>query len=174
MAKDDQSTLVEKIITRMKNNPVLASVIVLGIIIIAVSTFTDAVRNLTTFLSENKRSSAANIKGKWTSSVLANPFDKNDTYRIVFEFNVKGNMVFGTLREISTKKRYDAINSILDGKITDNIISFHVQKTSTFGNETVRYRDLFYGTVSENEIDFVLQSDRPWGFPPQSFVAKRK
>ena len=174
MAMKDSSTQVEKTITRIKNNPIIASLIVLGIIIIAVSTFTDAVRNLSGYFIEDKKPAIADINGKWASSVLTNPFDKNDTFRIVFEFEVRGNIVLGTLRQISTTNRYNAINGILDGKITDEVLSFHVQKTSIFDGETVIYKDLFYGSVSDNELHFVQQSNRPWDFPPQKFIARRE
>ena len=174
MAMKDSSTQVEKTITRIKNNPIIASLIVFGIIIIAVSTFTNAVQNLLGHFIQDKNPAIADINGKWASSVLTSPFDKNDTFRIVFEFEVKGDIVLGTLREVSTTNRYNAINSILDGKIQDNRISFHVQKTSIFGKDSVRYKDLFYGTLSENELHFVLQSDRPWSFPPRNFIARRE
>lgn len=91
-----------------------------------------------------------------------------------FEFEVKGDSLLGTLRRRSTEHRYSVEDGILDGKIRDNVISFHIEESSGLGDQKVQYKDFYHGTVSKDEIHFTVQSDRPWGFPPQRFIATRE
>lgn len=57
----EQKTRFDKIIARIKNNRVLAVVIVLGTIIIAVSAFTDAAQNLWSVITKEKEPAPVNI-----------------------------------------------------------------------------------------------------------------
>jgi len=42
----ERKTMFDKLLARLENNPVVASILVVGTIIIAVSTFTDAARKI--------------------------------------------------------------------------------------------------------------------------------
>lgn len=168
---NQQRTRSNRIISRIKNNPLVAAIIVVGTVVIALSSFTDAVKNL---LSLIPKENVPDVTGKWATQILTNPFDKKDTFRLFFEFEVKGDTLLGTLRQTSTEHRYSVEDGILDGKIRGNGISFHKQESSGLGDQKVQYKDFYYGTVSKDEIHFTVQSDRPWGFPPQRFIAKRE
>ena len=175
-----------------------------GTIVTAVSTFTGAARNLLDLMIGESRPvtvdgaprknppMAVNIAGQWTTGVLTNPFDRTDTFTLTFDFDVKGDALLGTLRKTATPKGYDIEKGILGGTIKDNVISFYTPEAqlesyapdrlldgshgdfSSTGFREIGYRDLYYGSVLNDHIDFILQSDRPRGFPAQKFVAKRK
>lgn len=68
----EQKTRFDKIIARIKNNRVLAVVIVLGTIIIAVSAFTDAAQNLWSVITKEKELTPMDISGEWVTGVLTN------------------------------------------------------------------------------------------------------
>ncbi|MDX2500748.1 MAG: hypothetical protein QNL14_09595 [Deltaproteobacteria bacterium] len=57
--------------------------------------------------------------------------------------------------------------------IYSNNISFYIRETSLLGQKREQYKNLFYGTVSDGEIEFIQNSDRSWGFVPQKFTAKK-
>jgi hypothetical protein len=168
---NQQGTRFDKIVSRIKNNPIGASLIVIGTIIIAVSTFTSATKTLLGLVTGSKN---VDVTGKWATQELINPFDGNDKFRLFFDFEIKGNTLLGSVRQASTTDHYNIRDGILDGNISGNVISFYRLKQAWFGNETVTYKDFYYGSVLKGEIEFTLQSDRPWGFPPQKFVARRE
>jgi hypothetical protein len=95
-------------------------------------------------------------------------------FRLHFDLELKGDALLGAIRQVSTTNRYDVKTGILDGKIQSNIISFYTLEQSSWGRETVTYKNLYYGSVLKGRIEFTLQSDRPWGFPPQKFIAKQE
>jgi len=110
----------------------------------------------------------------YRSDILTNQFDKNDTFRITMEFETKGDALLGTLRRTSPSGSYDYAVGIVDGKIDGANISFFLPEQSLHGTEYVSYKNLYYGEVLDNKIDFTLQSDRPWGFKPIKFIATRQ
>ncbi len=158
-------------LSRIKNNAVTAALIALGTIIIALSTFTDAAKNLFEFLPEKN----VNVTGTWETEILTNPFAERNQFRLYFDVEVRGDILVGTIREVSTTSHYDIKMGILGGQIQDNNLSFYNLRQSVSGDgETTTFKNLYYGTVHNGEIQFILQSDRPWGFPPQKFVARQK
>jgi hypothetical protein len=167
-----QDTLSDTIIHKIKNNPVIAVLIVAGMIIIALASFTNAVKSLLNFMPAG--SAPVDVSGKWTTDILTNQFDKNDTFRITLEFEAKGQTLLGTLRKTSPSGSYDYAVGIVDGKIDGANISFFLPEQSMHGTEYVSYKNLYYGELADNRIDFTLQSDRPWGFKPIKFIATRQ
>lgn len=116
---------------------------------------------------------ATTIAGKWSSGELINPFDENDKFKFVLAFETMGNLLLGTLSRVSADQRYKTEKGFANGKLKDGIISFYTNEQAMLGSETVSYKDLFYGSVMLEEIKFVMQSERPWGFPTQKFTVKR-
>jgi len=99
-------TLVDRFYSRIKNNPALASLIILGTIVIGLSTFTDATKNLLGFILKDKR---PNINGEWNAEVT---YDwGNAKYTEIFTFKGAGDEVFGTTSFLGLKR------GILEGKI---------------------------------------------------------
>jgi hypothetical protein len=123
-------------------------------------------------LKLNVKEKAAAVTGKWTTQILTNPFDKTDRFRFFFKLEVRGAILLGSVRQSSTEDRYSFERRILDGTIKGNVISFYIQQSFSLEGKTFPYKDLFYGTVSKDEIAFTVESDRPRGFPPQKFMAQ--
>ena len=171
MVMNEQRMRFDKFISRIKNNPIVAFLIVFGTVVITLSTFTDAAKNLFSLINKPE---VIDVTGKWVSQELSNPFSKSDKFKFHFDLEVKGNTVLGSIRQVSTRNRYDVRNGILDGRINNNIFSFYILERSLLGNETVSYKNFYNGSVLKGEIQFTLHSDRPWGFPPQKFIAKRE
>lgn len=114
------------------------------------------------------------VSGRWATQELTNPFDKYDKFRMHFELEIKGDTLLGVVRRVSTRERYGDEKGILDGRIKGNTISFYTIEQSSLGDREYIYKNYYHGTVLEDEIEFTLQSDRPWGFPLQKFTAKRE
>lgn len=166
---NQKRTRFEIIISRIKNNPVLALLIVAGTIVISLSTFTDATKNI---LGLIPKSEILTINSRWVTDELTNPFNKKDKFKLHFDIERKGEALLGTIRMASTKDWYNITSGILGGTIKGNIISFYTMEQSTLGRETIRYKNIYHGSVLKDEIKFVLQSDRLWGYPSQKFIAK--
>lgn len=115
------------------------------------------------------------INGKWSTVEVTNPFDEHDKYIIYFDFEVFGKTLVGTVNMKSTieDKNYDIKKGFLGGKIEANTISFYTLEQQTDNDGNVTYKNTYYGSILNDTIQFNLQSDRPYGFPGQKFVARR-
>ncbi|MDB5248383.1 MAG: hypothetical protein JWQ40_2777 [Segetibacter sp.] len=142
------------------------------------SSYKEAFDKLLTALEigvESKPLPAANdLNGKWLAKDQVNPFDKNDIYDLLFEFEIMGNFVFGSIKKTSVGNRYEQTKAFMEGKFNDGVISFYTIEQGWLGSETVTFKDFYYGAKKNDEVRFNLQSDRPWGFPLQRFTAKRQ
>ena len=68
-----EKTRFDKIFVKIKNNPALAVIVALGVIVMALSSFTNAARNLLSIFSKEKES--ANVTGTWKTQALTNQFN---------------------------------------------------------------------------------------------------
>ena len=155
---------VDRIYSRIKNNPVVASVIILGTIVIALSTFTDAAKNLLSLVTEDMR---PDINGEWIAEVT---YDwKNAKYTEKFTFRGDGNEVYGTASFLGKKR------GILEGTIRKDKIQFITITREVMGSlperETVHdYRGRFLG----NEMKFIMQTKSGYSeHSPIEFIAKK-
>ncbi len=166
-----EKTRFDKIFVKIKNNPVLAVIIALGVIVMALSSFTNAARNLLGLLS--KETERANVTGTWQTQALTNQFNTKQKWTLTFEFDAKDTTLLGTvtLTPLGDNRSYK--NGIQEGKIEGHNISFFTRQTAWWGTEKMVYKDVFYGTVSNDEIEFIQNSDRQGGFIPQKFVAEK-
>ena len=166
-----EKTRFDKIFAKIKNNPVLAVIIALGVIVMALSSFTNAARNLLSLFS--KETESANVTGTWKTKALTNQFNTKQKWTFTFEFDAKDATLLGTvtLTPLGDNRSYK--KGIQGGKREGNNISFYTPQTAWMGTEKMVYKDLFYGTVSNGEIEFIQNSDRQGGFSPQKFVAKK-
>lgn len=189
-----EKTLFDRIITSIKNTPILASLIVFGVVIIALSKFTTAIEDLgkfffrresekiATILKENdKNLSLANISGKWVTDLVPDVLDEDVTCQRLFNIHQDKDLLFGRMRQMCSDG-FDWEFEIKDGKVKNKYISFFVQrgtglsKRDSQGNITGvlewKYHKVFYkGSVSDNVIELKVQDER--GYPPQSIVATK-
>ena len=111
---------------------------------------------------------AVEIAGRWVSQVMITPSDTRDTFRLSFDFDLKGDTLLGSISEVSTTNEYSInLGGILDGRVKGDTISFYIRR-----DEPVTSKDIYYGSVRGSEIEFTRQSDRP-GSTPQKLVVKR-
>ncbi len=140
--------------------------------------------------AKSEKSPAIDPSGRWISEEITNSYDKGDRYRYHFEIEKKGDIVLGAVRVASITRNYSTTNGLMDGRIKENVISFHtIEQSYTYGHEwqqtntgpmpvptttTNIYKNYYYGTVFADRIEFTMNSDRPWGFPPQKFTATKE
>ena len=81
-----QSNRIDKVISKIKNNPVVSSVIVLGTIIIALATFSDAVENLLNLISKDRpkeaRAELARLNLEYTPEVFLKTVEMGDVHGV--------------------------------------------------------------------------------------------
>lgn len=166
-----EPTRPERIMRRIKNNPIVAVLVVGGSIVASLAAFTNAAQRLLSLVGPRDR--GPDIAGTWVSDTLINPFAQNDRFLVTFDLSRSAETLTGSIRSTSVTGRYDVVGGIMDGSVDGDHLTFAVLKQALVGSETVQYRDLFFGQVASEEIRFTMQSERPWEFPPQEFVARR-
>jgi len=145
---DGQPTRIDKIYSRIKNNPILAVLIITGTIVIALATFTNAAKDLLDLVKAETR---VNINGDWISEV--NYDWNNKTFNELFTFESEGEELHGTASLFRRKK------GIAEGTVKKDKIEFVTKIQEILYDEnnprevTYRYR----GTISGDQITFVLQ-----------------
>jgi len=162
----EKKTLTDKVMTKLKNNPVIAIIIVFGTIIIVISAFTGAVQNLLGLLPDEPKKPSYNIDGYWVA-------DKTDkTPYTVFNFKVIGNQVVGTVKRPPTFSMSQGISGIIDGQVIADSISFrtrheYIKRFGTYNFETgQRSPDIeeelvthYKGKIDKDTIRFIIQTD---------------
>jgi hypothetical protein len=112
------------------------------------------------------------IAGKWVTERLTNPYDRNQTSIVHFEFEQSGETIFGT---VSEKAEFGgSIKGIQGGQIKGDAVAFYTQGQTTTGGGEQPYKENYRGTVKGREIEFVRQNDVASGGLPQKFTAKRE
>jgi hypothetical protein len=159
-------TLIDRFNARIKNNPIVAALIILGTIVIALSTFTNAAKSLLALFMPDAR---PHINGEWKAEVT---YDwRNASYPEIFTFSGDGEDVQGTASYLGHPRR------ITEGKARVSNLQFVTTTEVLLGadRKTARVEVHHYqGTVSRDEIKFVMQTEG--GFTehtPIAFTAKR-
>jgi hypothetical protein len=169
---DQQQTRFDKLLARIKNNPVIASLLVVGTIVIAASTFTDSAQKiLGLFVKEE----TPDIAGKWRTQALTNPYDESEQYVLLFDFLQRGDALSGTVTEMDVDGTNAFARSIMEGKIKGNLISFYTTGEVTSDEGTRPYKEAYSGILNKkrNEIAFKRLDDLPDGGIVETFVAAR-
>ena len=104
----------------------------------------------------------AKLEGVWEARVN---YSWGGSFNETFTFNVKRDQLIGTASFLGDTR------GIQEGKIDGERISFSVPFRSMSGSDITEHKAQYTGTLSGNEIRFVMQDDR--GYPPVEFVAKR-
>ena len=150
----------------LKNNKVTASLIAFGVFIIALSTFTDAARNILGLIDIEKR---PDINGMWSAEVT---YDwPNANYMETFVFEGEDDVLQGTATYLKVER------VILEGKVLKKQIQF-VTKTKEVsswdeGNSTETIHH-YTGVLEEGQIHFTMQTDGGYSTHlPIKFVAQK-
>ena len=157
----DQSK-VDTIFFRLKNHPVLSGFIAIGLIVIAMATFTDALKNVMA-TAENLIGSPepAHISGYWVTEHN----EKADP--IYFEFKSVKDKLYGSVWLTPTTDMQNSHSGVLNGQIKGNHFSFTTEHTyiKTFGmmnpNTWIRSPNIegvfvenYEGDINGNHIEF--------------------
>jgi hypothetical protein len=113
-----------------------------------------------------------NLSGKWVSGPLANPYDRNMTSTLHFEFEHWGEALFGTVREKTNLG--GAVRGIQGGQIKGDAVVFYTQSQTTSGSGLQSYKEQYHGRLKGGAIEFIRQNDVPTGGLPQTFTARRE
>lgn len=156
----DKQTTYDRLLARIKNRRIVVIAIVFGVIVIALASFTNSVKKLVGLATvKTPRVHHEDITGSWATDTLTSPCDEDETYRLIFHFEVRGDAVIGTVTEESPDEEEEAI-PIVDGKINASVVSFYIKgEVSGYGPEPRPYREQYYGAISKKEIDFTRQTD---------------
>ncbi len=179
MAHKQPSSLVDRLITRLKNNPVVAVLIVTGLLVISLASFTDALTKILSTISDLYHPAVA---GQWQSEALTD-VQTHERYTYSFQIKVDGHRLYGTaLRtapfcEENKEARFGVCGAygrpvaILNGKRERDIVSFVCDwgevPQSPFHRVTLR--ETFRGVLKGNKIRFVQQDNQ--NSPPVEFTA---
>jgi hypothetical protein len=160
-----------RVVEGLKRQPVIIGASVVVTAVAMVVSFTGNLREL---FGMFQKPEVVAVAGRWVSDELTNPFDPAQHFRLVLDLQAQGGAVVGNLAERRDDGRTYGQRGILEGALDGRSLSFHTSEQSLFGSELVSFRNLYRGVVEDGVIRFTLQSDRPWGFPAQTFVAKRE
>jgi len=162
---------IDDVVKRIKRHPVVALALILSTIVVGLSSFTNAARNLLGLLPDE---ATADVSGRWSTEELDNQYDKSKRYRLIFDLKARDGLLLGTLQIVQANNQGAHTKALREGHIEGHEIEFHTLERSVSGQEEIQFKDFYSGTVDGLEIRFVRDSDRPWEFMPQEFVAKRE
>jgi len=116
---------------------------------------------------------ALDLTGKWVSGRLVNPYAENESSTLHFEFEQKGDALFGTVIERTGGGRGDR-KGIRGGDIRGGEISFYTQGMVSEGSDLKPYKEIYRGTYKDGAISFIRQNDVATGGIPEKFTARRQ
>ncbi len=170
-------SLVERVTSRVRNNPVFAALILVGILVSSLASFTDALTKLRNAFTDTRR---APVAGAWRSDELADTRTRL-AYRYVFQLKNDGGRLYGSAKRVFPQcegKRSnvcagtDRETGIVDGKLDKSALSFGADWGELANAGPWRYvnvKETFHGTADGATIRFVVQDDQ--GAPPREFTA---
>ncbi|MDD2814531.1 MAG: hypothetical protein PHP00_02190 [Thiotrichaceae bacterium] len=153
-----------KILDRIKQNPVIASVLTLLTVITALSAFTEASQHLWDMIPDTR----PNLNGTWIAEVK---YDwQNKPFQEIFIFNDMGDKIMGTASFLQVQR------AISEGKLQKNKLTFITKTQEEIGSTGMKETThLYRGEIQQNQIIFMMQTEG--GFSshlPIEFVAKRQ
>lgn len=172
-------SLVERFLERVRNNRIAAALIIAGIVVTSLASFTDALRKLADLLPEFHRTDVA---GSWESEALTDANTEVE-YRYLLVLKTDGAQVYGSAARIAPSCResaevvcggYGRQVAIAEGRLDGNRISFVCDWGRIPGKGPwtyVRTRETFRGTVDDGAIRFLVQNDQ--NSPPVAFGARK-
>ncbi|GEM_PF-1305417 len=163
--QQQSTTLFDKFNTRIKNHPLLARLMILGMILIAVSSFTNAAKNLWGLIAAAP--ARPEINGQWRAEV---PYDWQKTPFVeIFNFSGEGEELHGSVSFLGIQR------NITQGQVSSARLQFTMEIKEVAGDwnnpKLALYR--YQGKILPDEIKFSLQIE---GSTPHSlieFSAKR-
>ena len=164
-------TSFDKLLDRLKDNRVIAALLVVAMAVGGLSAFTDAVQKIARLTGNG-----ANVAGIWRTEAFVNPYDESERSMLIFDLVQSGETVLGTVTEIDQDGSNGVTRSVRGGSVKGNAISFHTEGEVSYGDDKLRlFRDAYVGSVARggNEILFRRHNELPEGGIEETVVAKR-
>lgn len=161
---NEPKTQIDKFNQRVRNNPILATLIIIGTLIIALSTFTDAAKNLLNLMTLDTR---PDINRIWKAEVT---YDwQNAKYVETFTFRGDDEELYGTASFLGSKK------AILEGVIKKDKLLFITKTSEILDSEEPKISiHRYQGKYSGDQIEFIMQTENGYSeHEPIEFTAKR-
>ncbi len=162
-----QTTRVDRLLQGMKDNPVTAALIVLGTVVIALASFSGAVKDIFSLVPEQGPS---DIGGQWVAQVTYDwQYNREPArYQETFEFDVEGNEVFGTATFLGRKR------AIHDGSLKKDLVTFTTKSREYVSGQEREVLHRFRGRSLGDEIRFSLLIEGGYSdHLPIKFTARR-
>ena len=119
--------------------------------------------------------SPPSISGEWVTAPFSSAYAGDDRFSLRFDFVQQEDTLLGTVVETREGTNRGVSRAVVDGKIKNNVISFHTRGEVTGGpNGTLLpYKEMYVGTVAPGgrEIDFRRYNDVPSGGQTERFIA---
>lgn len=180
---NQKQTQYDKLIERIKNNPVTVTLLIVGTIVIGIGSFIGAINKIAhlRIKTDKVEELQININGKWVSEIKPHYYvGIKNYYRYILEMTQIGDSFTGIIL-----KKFDDIprveeKSILGGTITGNVIKFYTKGeyykttsgTTGIGFKKAEYTVKYNGQMVGDEILFVGQDDR--GYSPVHFTLSKE
>jgi hypothetical protein len=162
--RDEPATRIDRIVSRVRNNPIVATLMVLAAVVVGLSTFTNAARNLWAVVGPTEARPA--INGEWVADVS---YDwQNARYAESFRFSGDSDTLSGLASYLGTPR------GIVEGKARKGSVQFSTRSREAMGGTEKEAVHHYQGRVQGDEIRFVVQTDG--GFSehvPVEFTARR-
>jgi len=119
--------------------------------------------------------SPPSISGEWVTAPFCSAYAGDDRFSLRFDFVQQEDTLLGTVVETREGTNRGVSRAVVDGKIKNNVISFHTRGEVTGGpNGTLLpYKEMYVGTLAPGgrEIDFRRYNDVPSGGQTERFIA---
>jgi hypothetical protein len=175
---------VDQLITRLKNNPILAILIIFGLAVISIGSFTDALTRIAGMVPKVHQ---PDVTGYWRSEALKD-IRTNLEFAYTFDLKADDAHVYGTARRLipyceahtqsgicgGYNDGYGPVG-IRDGHIDGKSISFSCFWEALPGGSSwswVNVQEKFHGTLKQGRIVFVQQDDQ--NSPAMKFIATKE
>ena len=161
-------SVVDRFVAGLRNNRLTGALIIVGIVVIALASFTEALTKIVALLPEFRET---NIAGRWQSDVLT---DAGTKFKYTYSFDLKtdGARLYGSVTRVTpscNKSKAGACSgfgdpvAINEGKIERDRISFIVDFGEIPGSVPwtfVRSKKTFRGVVDSSTGHFTVQDDQ--------------
>lgn len=134
---------------------------------------TSNARQTTEDTDKKQQEVPVDISGTWKTQVLQSPYADNVFYSLVFQFEMVGDRLFGTVRSIDRQSGRASQLGIQQGRVEGNVVQFNTQSSYTLGQDLIPFQSEYYGIIQQGLIKFIRQNNVPSGGIPEEFIARK-
>jgi hypothetical protein len=160
---DEPKTYFDKLNLQLKNNKVIAVLIIVGAVVGGISSFANSAKTLVTMVAVEGRPA---LNGEWRAQVS---YDwPNANYAETFSLSGKGEQIHGSASFLGVKR------GIVEGSVKGGKLEFTTRTQEALGDVTRDVTHRYSGSMTADEIHFVMQTDgSASAHVPVEFVARR-